>query len=52
MVAAWRWLVSLAFLGVGGTSMASRHAAQPLRYKWWCKRCFVEYFIDLPEGAA
>eukprot|EP00441_Pelagodinium_beii_P047349 CAMPEP_0197621836 /NCGR_PEP_ID=MMETSP1338-20131121/2275_1 /TAXON_ID=43686 ORGANISM="Pelagodinium beii, Strain RCC1491" /NCGR_SAMPLE_ID=MMETSP1338 /ASSEMBLY_ACC=CAM_ASM_000754 /LENGTH=1093 /DNA_ID=CAMNT_0043191385 /DNA_START=80 /DNA_END=3361 /DNA_ORIENTATION=- len=19
------------------------------RYKWWCKRCFVEYFIDLPE---
>ena len=20
------------------------------RYKWWCKRCFVEYFIDLPEG--
>lgn len=20
------------------------------KYKWWCKRCFVEYFIDLPEG--
>jgi len=20
------------------------------RYKWWCKRCFVEYHIDLPEG--
>jgi hypothetical protein len=22
------------------------------RYKWWCKRCFVEYFIDLPEGSS
>lgn len=20
------------------------------RYKWWCKRCFVEYSIDLPEN--
>ncbi|CAJ1395632.1 unnamed protein product [Effrenium voratum] len=20
------------------------------KYKWWCKRCFVEYLIDLPEG--
>lgn len=20
------------------------------KYKWWCKRCFVEYYIDLPEG--
>ncbi|CAK9009024.1 unnamed protein product [Durusdinium trenchii] len=20
------------------------------KYKWWCKRCFVEYTIDLPEG--
>jgi len=20
------------------------------RYKWWCKRCFVEYFIDLPDN--
>jgi len=20
------------------------------KYKWWCKRCFVEYMIDLPEG--
>eukprot|EP00933_Yihiella_yeosuensis_P038890 TRINITY_DN32836_c0_g2_i1.p1 TRINITY_DN32836_c0_g2~~TRINITY_DN32836_c0_g2_i1.p1 ORF type:complete len:1121 (+),score=299.94 TRINITY_DN32836_c0_g2_i1:74-3364(+) len=20
------------------------------RYKWWCKRCFVEYYIDLPEN--
>mmetsp|Transcript_13849 Transcript_13849/g.30537 ORF Transcript_13849/g.30537 Transcript_13849/m.30537 type:complete len:1088 (-) Transcript_13849:137-3400(-) len=19
------------------------------RYKWWCKRCFVEYLIDLPN---
>ena len=19
-------------------------------YKWWCKRCFVEYMIDLPDG--
>merc|ERR1719504_372925 len=19
-------------------------------YKWWCRRCFVEYSIDLPEG--
>lgn len=21
------------------------------KYKWWCKRCFVEYTIDLPEGS-
>lgn len=20
------------------------------RYKWWCKRCFVEYLIDLPNN--
>jgi tetratricopeptide (TPR) repeat protein len=20
------------------------------KYKWWCKRCFVEYLIDLPEN--
>ena len=20
------------------------------KYKWWCKRCFVEYIIDLPDG--
>lgn len=20
------------------------------RYKWWCKRCFVQYVIDLPEN--
>jgi len=20
------------------------------RYKWWCKRCFVEYSVDLPEN--
>jgi len=20
------------------------------QYKWWCKRCFVEYSIDLPEN--
>lgn len=21
------------------------------RYKWWCKRCFIEYLIDLPRNA-
>mmetsp|Transcript_145039 Transcript_145039/g.368022 ORF Transcript_145039/g.368022 Transcript_145039/m.368022 type:complete len:1105 (+) Transcript_145039:115-3429(+) len=20
------------------------------KYKWWCKRCFVEYLIDLPQN--
>lgn len=20
------------------------------KYRWWCKRCFVEYSIDLAEG--